>query len=182
MKETLKELLDYLKNPLLVTDKNENLTYRLTVFFRLLFISLATSFLISPIFGLFEYLEIINLENHKVDLLFKDMAFYQIILLGAIFVPIIEELIFRAPITSFKKPKTFIIAFYLFALAFGFIHITNFEINSTILLLSPILVLPQILLGGYFGYIRVKFGLQWSMLLHGTYNAILMTVGFFTEV
>lgn len=60
-------------------------------------------------------------------------------------------------------------------------HITNFEINTTIILLSPVLVLPQILLGGYFGYVRVRLGLQWSILLHSMYNGILFSIGFLIE-
>ena len=118
------------------------------------------------------------MENHKVDKMFKDMGILQMILLGAILVPVIEEVIFRGPITLFKNPKYFKFAFYFFALLFGFVHISNFEITTNVLLLSPVLVLPQILLGGYFGYIRVRFGIQWSMLLHGTYNCFFLLISF----
>ena len=107
------------------------------------------------------------------------MEFLQIFLLGAMLMPVLEETIFRGPITEFKKPKSFKIAFYTFALLFGSIYISNFEITTNVLLLSPLFVLPQILLGSYFGYIRVRLGLTWSMLLHGCYNGILITMSFY---
>lgn len=181
MKDTFKNLIQYLKNPVLEKDPYLSLTYRFEVFFKILIISLLTGIIIAPIYSFLEYYQIIDMQSHKVEALFKDMSKLQILLIGAIAVPIIEELIFRAPIKSFSNPKSFKIGFYVFALLFGFMHITNFEINTTIILLSPVLVLPQILLGGYFGYIRVRLGLQWSMLLHSMYNGILFSIGFLIE-
>ena len=181
MKETFQNLIAYLKNPVLEKDTNTNLSYRFNIFLQILVISLLTGIVISPIFALFEALQWVNMDNHKVAAQFENMGILQIILLGAIVVPIIEEAIFRGSITAFKKPKSFKIAFYAFALLFGFIHISNFEITTNVLLLAPILVLPQILLGGYFGYIRVRFGIQWSMLLHGCYNGTLILLSFLFE-
>ncbi|MFT7352924.1 MAG: membrane protease YdiL (CAAX protease family) [Flavobacterium sp.] len=181
MKETFQNLIAYLKNPVLEKDTNTNLSYRFNIFLQILVISLLTGIVISPIFALFEALQWVNMDNHKVAAQFENMGILQIILLGAIVVPIIEEAIFRGPITAFKKPKSFKIAFYALALLFGFIHISNFEITTNVLLLAPILVLPQILLGGYFGYIRVRFGIQWSMLLHGCYNGTLILLSFLFE-
>ena len=178
MKETFLNLIEYLKNPILQVDENTSLKHRFKIFLQILAICILTAIIITPIFGIIEELQWVNMENHKVEMLFKDMGKLNVLLLGAILIPIIEEAIFRGPITSFKNPKYFKIAFYFFALLFGFIHITNFEITTNVLLLSPLLVLPQILLGGYFGYIRVRFGIQWSMLLHGTYNCFFILISF----
>lgn len=178
MKETFRNLIAYLKNPVLEKDLNTDLNYRLKIFFHLLIISLLTGIIISPIFAILEELKWVNMANHKVEDMFKGMNKFVIILLGAVLIPIIEETIFRAPITIFKKHKIFKITFYFFALLFGFVHITNFDLTTNVILLSPLLVLPQILLGGYFGYIRVRFGLQWSMLLHGCYNGTLILISF----
>ncbi len=101
-----------------------------------------------------------------------------ILLFAVVIAPLFEELIFRAPINFFKNKKSFKIAFLRFAIIFGFIHITNFKLHTNVLLLAPILVLPQILLGGYFGFIRVRFGLIWSYALHACYNGILMLISF----
>jgi hypothetical protein len=182
MKETFKNVYNYLKNPLLQQDANTNLTYRFKIFFQLLLICILTGIAISPIFALFDAIGWIDMKDHKTDILFKEMTAIQILLLGAVLLPIIEEIVFRAPIVLFKKAKSFKIAFYLFTLVFGFIHITNFEMTSNVLLLAPILVLPQILVGAYFGYIRVRFGLLWSMLLHGSYNATFIILSLIPEL
>ncbi|MGJ8745748.1 CPBP family intramembrane glutamic endopeptidase [Polaribacter sp.] len=181
MKETFLNLINYLKNPVLEKDSNTTLKYRFKIFFHLLIISIITGIIIAPFFAILEELQLVNMENHKIEAMFKDMGVLQIIALAAILVPIIEEAIFRAPITAFKKPLYFKVAFYSFALLFGFVHISNFDITTNVLLLSPLLVLPQILLGGYLGYIRVRFGIQWSMLLHGTYNCILILLSMLVE-
>ncbi|MEO9571571.1 MAG: CPBP family glutamic-type intramembrane protease [Polaribacter sp.] len=181
MKETFLNLVTYLKNPILEKDTNTDLKYRFKVFFHILIISVLTGVIISPIFALIHEMQWVNMENHKVEDMFKDMGILQMILLGAIIIPIIEEAIFRGPLTAFKKPKTFKFGFYFFAIIFGFVHISNFELSTSVILLSPILVLPQLLLGGYFGYIRIRFGLQWSMLMHGTYNCIFILLGTLSE-
>lgn len=181
MKTTFTALITYLKNPILNQDQNSDLKYRFKIYLHILMISIITSIVISPVFALFEQLNWINLENHKVEELFKEMSKLQIIALASMAIPIIEELIFRGPLTSFKKPKTFKIGFYFFTLVFGLVHLTNFDITTNVLLLAPILVLPQTLVGAYFGYIRVRFGLQWSMLLHGSYNLFFILIGFISD-
>jgi|TARA_B110000977_G_scaffold81145_1_gene108587 membrane protease YdiL (CAAX protease family) len=181
MIETFKNLIGYLKNPVLKKDDNIDLKYRFKIFFQLLLICILTGLILSPIFALFDALDWIYLKDHKVDMLFKNMTEVQILLLGALLLPIVEEMIFRAPLALFKKATTFKIAFYAFTLLFGFMHINNFETTNSVLFLAPILVLPQILVGAYFGYIRVRFGLLWSILLHGSYNAVFIILSFIPE-
>ena len=174
MMDLAKEVLDFFKKPVIAKDQNTNWNYRLNVFFKLLLLGLATGFVISPMLSLLEALEIINLENHAAEQMMKDFSKTQIFLFGVVLAPFFEELIFRGPLTAFKNPKHFGIAFYVFTILFGLVHITNFEITRNIILLSPLLVLPQIILGGYLGFIRIRFGLPWSIALHATYNAILI--------
>ncbi|WP_299061307.1 CPBP family intramembrane glutamic endopeptidase [uncultured Polaribacter sp.] len=181
MKETFLNLIDYIKNPINLEDTNTDTKYRFKIFLHLLVISIATGLVISPIFVILDEIGFVNMDNHKIDEMFKNLSLFQILLTGGIVAPVIEELIFRAPITTFKKPTSFKIAFYVFAVLFGLVHISNFEITTNVLIATPLLVLPQIILGTYFGYIRVKFGLIWSMLLHGSYNSILMVIGFVFE-
>ncbi|WP_341222053.1 CPBP family intramembrane glutamic endopeptidase [Polaribacter atrinae] len=181
MKETFNNVITYLKNPVPGIDPNKNTGYRIKILFHLFIISIVTSIIITPIFSVLQELQLVDFETHKLEEMFKDMSFIQILLLGSILTPILEEVLFRAPITIFVKPKSFKYAFYIFTLIFGFIHISNFEITTNVLLLSPILILPQLLVGGYFGYIRVKFGLLWAMLLHGSYNGFLFLMSFLFE-
>ena len=57
-------------------------------------------------------------------------------MVAVIAAPLLEELLFRAPITLFQNKKYFKIVFYTFALVFGFIHLSNFEITRDNLIIS----------------------------------------------
>jgi len=174
----IKELIAYFKNPTLSKDSNTDFKHRIQIFGKLLVVCLVTGFIISPIFVLIEKLGLVDMQEHAMEELMKKMSKAIVFVFATVIAPLFEELIFRAPLTAFKKEKQFKIGFYVFAILFGFVHITNFNITTTVLLLSPLLVLPQTLVGGYLGYIRVRFGLLWSMALHSSYNGILMLVSF----
>lgn len=73
-----------------------------------------------------------------------------------------------------KWRKYYKVIFYSVTIIFAYIHLFNFEISSSILLLSPLLVLPQFIAGIHFGYIRVKCGFLWGCFMHGLYNSILI--------
>ncbi|CAL2101853.1 membrane protein of unknown function [Tenacibaculum sp. 190130A14a] len=124
----------------------------------------------------------VNLEDHAMEEMMKTMSKTVVFIFAVIVAPLLEELIFRAPITLFRDKKTFKVAFYAFAFIFGLIHLTNFTITTNVLILAPILVLPQIILGGYLGFIRVKFGLGWSILLHACYNAFFILGSFAADL
>ena len=180
IKDTLTLLFRFLKNPILVKEESSTKT-QLRIFIHLLITCIVVGVLTTPIFVIVESLGIVNMQDHKVEALFKEMHPLQIILIGGLIVPIIEELIFRGPITLFKTPKGFRAAFYFFTFMFGFIHITNFGITATVLLLSPLLVLPQLFVGLALGYIRVKQGLLWSIALHAVYNSIFLGISLLSE-
>lgn len=178
MKETFNELITFLNNPILEKDSNKNSTYRLKKFLHILIISILTGAAISPLFMLIEYLGWVDMDDHAMEKLVRSMSKMKLFLFTVIAAPLIEESIFRAPITLFNKGKTFKIAFYIFAIAFGLIHLSNFTLTNNVLILAPILVAPQIILGGYLGFIRVRFGLIWSILLHASYNAFFVFISF----
>ncbi len=64
------------------------------------------------------------------------------------------------------------IIFYLTAVVFGLAHVTNFEIPSGKAIFAPLMVLPQIILALYLGYVRLKRGLLSAIFLHAFNNAI----------
>jgi len=64
----------------------------------------------------------------------------------------------------------FYIIFYLSALAFGFIHSFNYKNIADIWFLAPLLVMPQLIVGIFFGYFRVKLGFIFSIANHAFYN------------
>lgn len=182
MKETVNELFNYLKNPICAKDKNTNLTYRLKKFFHLLIICVLTSIAITPLFSLIESIGLVDMNDHALEKLMKRFPKSAIFIFAVILAPLFEELIFRAPLSLFHNSDYFKQVFYTFAIVFGLIHITNFNITAQVLLLAPILVLPQTILGTYLGFIRIRFGLGWSILLHASYNGFFIFISFISDL
>lgn len=133
----------------------------------------------------------------KYTELTDDYNVYLIIILGVIAAPLIEEFIFRFPLkwkrnyifqmlnslsseNSLQKfwNKHYHYFFYFFAIAFGFVHLLNFdnELTFTFLLLSPFIVLSQLVAGFTFGYIRNRLGFFSAIAYHGLFNFILLIV------
>jgi len=67
--------------------------------------------------------------------------------------------------------------FYIFSIAFALIHIFNFEeFPLKVILLTPIITLPQLILGLGMGYLRMRFGFWYGYLFHVLNNAFAVTV------
>ena len=86
----------------------------------------------------------------------------------------------RAPILqSSYKYRVFFIRYYpihiwLSATLFAFVHIPNYNLYSTkAIILSPLLVLPQLFSGMVLSYTRLKFGMVYGILLHILHNTSL---------
>lgn len=65
--------------------------------------------------------------------------------------------------------------FYFTVLFFGLIHVANFTTQGPmwqLLLCAPLLVVPQLLLGSLLGFIRLRLGFWWGVLLHALHNLI----------
>ncbi len=176
MTKILNELIQYLINPILVKDKNKSFLYRFKVLVCLLLISFIFSFFISTITGLLTLIGVLQDVTHITDSLFDDSNGIKILFFAAILAPLIEELIFRGPLVYFSQPRAFKIAFYVIGVIFAYVHIFNFEITTNVILFSPLLVAPQFFIGLIFGFIRIRFGLIWSILLHSIYNGILVSL------
>lgn len=182
MKETFFELINYIKNPVLEEDPNTDFKYRLKKLLHLLVFCLATGLLLTPVFILIQELGLVNMEEHTMEYLIIKFSKPYIFFFVVIVFPFFEELIFRAPLTLFKNPKVFKRAFYTLVTLFGLMHLPNYNLTTNVLLLTPILVAPQIISGSYFAFIRVRFGLIWSMALHGFYNGIFMFITLATDL
>lgn len=68
--------------------------------------------------------------------------------------------------------------FYGASILFALLHLINFKPDLQILLMAPLLVLPQFLLGLLLGYLRVQLGLVWAIALHGVYNGLILLLAF----
>ncbi|WKB81175.1 CPBP family intramembrane metalloprotease [Cellulophaga lytica] len=169
----LKLVFKFLKNPENNPDENTDFRYRFISFIKLLFWGLLIGIGIVVFNSIWEVTGILGPNEHALSSAMDDYTTPMLFLLIVIAAPLFEELFFRGPLAIFKETKTFKIALYVSILLFGAVHITNFEITPMALLLSPFLVAPQLVLGTFAGYIRVKFGLIWSIALHACHNFIL---------
>jgi len=170
----LEELLLFAKNPVYKQDITTPFSNKLRTFFKLLIIALCTSIVLLLIASAVENLLQLEMGKHAMDDLFENYSPLLIFFLAVIIAPFFEELLFRGPLVFFKNYNYFKIVFYAFTIAFGFMHISNFEMSTQVVLFSPLLVAPQISVGFLLGFIRVKFGLVWSMALHACYNMVLI--------
>ncbi|MCM1983875.1 CPBP family intramembrane glutamic endopeptidase [Lyngbya confervoides] len=59
------------------------------------------------------------------------------------------------------------------AILFGLIHITNYHRGAWAF--APVLVLPQVTLGFFLAYIRLKYGFWWAVFTHALHNFIVTT-------
>lgn len=148
--------------------------YRIGVLIKLLVLSLLISLVLGMLIGILENHSSLDLGRHAMDLLLEQYSLWFVFFAAVILAPFLEELIFRGPLIFFRKNRYFAFVFYVSTLIFGFYHITNFDLSREVLLLSPILVAPQLCIGVFLAYIRVRLGLLWAILLHALYNLALI--------
>lgn len=171
----INKIITYIKKPNCIREENQTSNHIFKTLLTILGLAFALNFFFIIIIGGLESFGLFSMDDHAINKMFEELSPIMIIAAAVVIAPIFEELIFRAPITLFcQYKKHFAWIFYTFAFAFGYMHIANYELNTTIWLLSPILVAPQIILGLLLGYIRVNFGLIYAMLFHAVYNAILI--------
>ncbi len=73
--------------------------------------------------------------------------------------------------------SNFSFIFYLFSVCFALIHIANFEeFPLRVIVLVPIIILPQLILGLGMGYLRMRFGFWQGYLFHALNNAIAVSL------
>lgn len=72
--------------------------------------------------------------------------------------------------TALLWSNKFPVVFYVFTFVFAVVHLENYPFSLAVVLLFPLLVLPQFVIGTFLGYIRIKLGIAWSMAFHGIHN------------
>jgi len=96
---------------------------------------------------------------------------YAVILALLLFVPYALLLITQAsPISEQGLKKLFPFVFYLTAAMFGFAHVSNYALDPSLWYMTPVLVMPQLLLGMILGFVRLRYGLWASILMHAMNN------------
>lgn len=137
-------------------------------------------------------LPLLSLLQDTLELDFTELEFDNFYIEAAIIViagPFAEELIFRY-FLRYKGLKTKIIkqrywnrAFpylvYVSAITFGMVHAANYSNNSNLFyVLSPLIVLSQLIGGLILSYIRVRLNFIWGVLFHATWNLIIVSLSY----
>jgi len=67
--------------------------------------------------------------------------------------------------------------FYLITGIFAIMHIFNLEIRANDLIFIPLILLPFVIYGLSFGYLRVRLGIKYSIILHVMINVLIFGLG-----
>lgn len=164
---------EFLKHPVnkqLEVNNNE----RSSLFLGLLLLTVLFSIGLGICIGVIAEAFHLDFGNHAIDDLFEAYTPAMIFFLAVVVAPVLEELLFRAPLTAFKNPSHFKYAYYGSILLFATLHISNFKALDGQYWAIPLLVSPQLSAGIFLGYIRTKLGLIWSIFLHAGHNLILV--------
>ena len=192
MKQTIQSLFLFLKNPKDEKDTAASFPSKLKTFSLLFGFEIFVMLLLVGLINLLDSSGLIDLGEHELGDMMENLPIVAMLLMGVVVVPFLEELIFRLalkyerniPLRLIGKAvgeektrnfwdKNYRLIFYFSALCFGYAHIFNFgTLSTSILLFSPILILPQFFMGSVAGYLRVKFGFMWSYALHFCHNLL----------
>lgn len=105
--------------------------------------------------------------------MFKNNWHFSSALILIIFYVVVTLIYFSKEIFKIDAQRHFKFTFYFSALAFGFLHIFNFNNpNYLTFILFPIITMPQILMGLISGYLRVKNGFVHGVIFHVLVNSI----------
>ena len=171
----IKEVWWFLKHPRYEPYADVSRTEKIRYLTHLLALALAFSFLLGISGGVIaEVLGMVTSE-HALEEFFKKTSTELLFLFVVIFAPVLEELIFRAPLVLFRKASYFPLVFYLSVGLFGAVHLFNFEYDTGFYGFAVFLILPQLSAGIFLGFTRVKIGLVWAILLHALHNFILLS-------
>lgn len=102
------------------------------------------------------------------------MPLLLLLIVGLIFGFILRLINEKKPVEIFYR-KYFFIIFYSSAVLFAAVHLTNYSGFNQIWFLAPLLVSPQFIGGLTMGFVRVNFGLQWSIFQHMLWNGFLFS-------
>lgn len=109
------------------------------------------------------------------SIIFYHNFYPQVLIAAAIFITICSIPFYlktRKTIRYRVIKSAFRTHFYLTALVFGLVHVSNYNNPFQYGWAIVLLVLPQLFIGFILGYVRMRFGLKNSMIFHAAYNFI----------
>lgn len=177
MKQVILDFFSFIRKPKDAHYTGNDKAYKWKVFFTLFLCELALLIFYYPIMIWID--KYVELEEAFADSYNIFTSFFLFVL----FVPFLEELFFRYFLrrTGFLKyifskkvwHKFYPIFFYSSVVAFGFVHITNYEFTSIwIYVLAPFLVLTQIIGGAIMSYLRIRFNFWLGFMYHALWNFV----------
>jgi membrane protease YdiL (CAAX protease family) len=117
--------------------------------------------------GLFDISEEFGLLFFPKNLLLSDltMVFY-VLCFGFPFYLLLKYFVTKKIDFNDYWGKYFPYIFYLSTLLFAFNHVQSLNINASNFIFVPFAILPFFILGLFYAYVRVKYGLLWSIIMH----------------
>ncbi|MCB2195458.1 MAG: CPBP family intramembrane metalloprotease [Bacteroidetes bacterium] len=105
--------------------------------------------------------------------MFKNSWHYSSAIILIITYVVVTLIYYSEEIFKIDSQKHFKFTFYFSAIAFGFLHIFNFnDPNYLTFILFPVITMPQIAMGLITGYLRLKNGFVHGVIFHILVNAI----------
>ncbi|WP_425595419.1 CPBP family intramembrane glutamic endopeptidase [Salegentibacter mishustinae] len=144
----------------------EEIMFRLSIYFKPIYLGITSLFCSLTILSNFAF----DVGILKLDGTF----FYRYIISIAIGIFIYyfsKRYFFRIRIfwnTNFKR------IYFASAILFGLFHFSNFKVDNPFLI--PILTLPNIIAGLFFGYVRIKYGFVYTVFFHVINNLISLSI------
>lgn len=151
----------------------EETAFRLYLVFKPIFLALSIS-IISYYYTTFSIFET-YVTDIKNDFLIRVSIS---LLIGTISFFLLNKLAHRIKIFWNNNFKWI---FYFSILVFGLVHIMNYEINIYSLLLTPLIILPQLISGSFYGFIRVQYGIIYGIIAHILNNTLIFLITMFIE-
>ena len=171
----LRQVLEFTRNPIYEEDENQDFGYRVSIVLKLIAWAIVISFAFLFISNTLESTFNLDFGKHAGEELMENYSIGTLVFLVVLVAPQVEELIFRGPLYWFRSKKPLKIALYISITLFGAIHLFNFEDFRTYWWMTPLLIAPQLSLGMFAGFVRIRFGLLWAMGLHAGYNLLVST-------
>jgi uncharacterized protein len=166
----LQELLDLNQ---LVISQNKLIMVLIALLFAPVFEELAFRLLLKPSwrnFMIFATVILLMAVKYLSESRYLMMTCFVVIACAAALPVFSESMLHKVQTFIFKHIAFF---FYLSAALFGCMHIFNFEPVTYKLFLAGILIVgPQIVAGIFMGFVRMRFGIVYSMLFHFCMNLL----------
>ena len=182
MKTYFTELFNFYKNPKDVRIKNYTLIKNIIYILYTFLADLSLTLIFFPFLYLLSKNNLIPEDFERIN--YTDNTLLKSLMVIAVFVPLLEEIIFRFPIRYNKLYSYFIsakvwdflfkILVYIIPLLFGFVHLSNFgDLTLPLILMSPVLIGSQIIGGYLYTFLRVKFNFVSAVVTHMLWNLVL---------